>query len=441
MTYRISTNRLDDTLHWWRDNELIPSNHGFIREASDFESAVIDEILKDYDAGNVPSEKMGHDITSFLSNAWKYVLFTGGGNIFLTGPFQTHTEAEDYGAIAEKRCWNNDANWRVIALHDTLGLQVKTPVAFDIMPAKYIVVTSDTDVYLVGPFADSYTRRDYGATAQQELWGDDPHWSTIDLRYPSETGNLRIEVPADIVVVPGAYNLACGRNPEPLLLLKKNDLNTSPHLIADGIVAIDQHVNLFDLSLVDYRVCSFTDIIAEDGFVESLLIEVTRTPVDGPTVVELFLQNTPPLDYKFIRPSNSVEVGARVSLFIFSTHLYAGTLMSNGVTSSIFTETNDFCVYLYIDFHAKLNLKTSYADGKCVAFKAVQTSLEISPIMKELTFKVIGWTPRLWYAPSIENKITGHSGYKGADLILHDDDEETIATTLNTVMKRFTDVK
>jgi len=59
--------------------------------------------------------------------------------------------------------------------------------------------------------------------------------------------------------------------------------------------------------------------------------------------------------------------------------------------------------------------------------------------MKELTFKIIGWTPRLWYAPNSENKITGRSGHKGVDFILHD--EEINAPTLNTVMKRFTDVK
>jgi hypothetical protein len=211
MTYRVSTSP-EDTKNWWTESDIIPNTHRFIRLATDEETVIIDEILKEDALGKMPSERWGRLIT-ILMNKWRtYVLFTGGNNIFLTGPFNTYTEAGAYGAIAEKRLWNNDPNWVCIELSYLHGLRVDEPVDFDTEPQKYIVVTRETEVYLVGPFADSMTRRDYGATAQKELWEDDPHWKTIDFWDLSETKDLRIETPADIKVVLGAYNLACGLN-------------------------------------------------------------------------------------------------------------------------------------------------------------------------------------------------------------------------------------
>ena len=413
--YRVSTNPAGEK-QWWSPDDNIPTSHRFIRSATYEEAVIIDVILHENSLGKMPSDRWGKIITTLMNAFRPYILFTGGNDIFLTGPFKTHKEASEYGPIAEKRLWNNDPNWRCIELKDTYGLRVDAQVDFNTEPHLYIVVTRETDVYLVGPFDDADARRDYGATAQKELWEDDPHWKTIDVWNLSETKDLRIEAPDDITVVPGAYNLACGLNADgsgiepkisgkldpktPVVVLKANDVYTPPHLIADGIIIANQGINLFDLAMttntIGYKSVDWTDLIAEDGSIESLLMEVTRTPKDGPAITERFSIRVPYSFSDFNPILNSAKSGDRKSEFKIIYNLPNDELgmTTDDKESCIFTRDNDIDGVLVLAFRATLNLKTSYARG----LGAIVPILAESEIAKELTFEIIGWKPRLFFA-------------------------------------------
>jgi len=86
------------------------------------------------------SKQLVRAIDAVINKPSMYVLVTEGNNIFLTGPFQTPIEASNYGTIAQNLLWNNNPSWRCIDLNHTSGLLVKTPVAFDVVPTKYILL-------------------------------------------------------------------------------------------------------------------------------------------------------------------------------------------------------------------------------------------------------------------------------------------------------------
>jgi len=248
------------------------------------------------------------------------------------------------------------------------------------------------------------------------LWEDDPHWKTIDVWNLSETKELRLEAPDDITVVPGAYNLACGLNADgsviepkisgkldpktPVVVLKANDVYTPPHLIADGIIIANQGINLFDLAMttntIGYKSVDWTDLIAEDGSIESLLMEVTRTPKDGPAITERFSIRVPYSFSDFNPILNSAKSGDRKSEFKIIYNLPNDELgmTTDDKESCIFTRDNDIDGVLVLAFRATLNLKTSYARG----LGAIVPILAESEIAKELTFEIIGWKPRLFFA-------------------------------------------
>lgn len=210
---------------------------------------------------------------------------------------------------------------------------------------------------------------------------------------------------------------AVNTTPQVINPLKSNDTGTPALLIADDIIVAGQVVNLFDLTLstntIGYQAVDWTDLVSEGGSVASILVQVTQTPTTGPNVVELYSFPTQYLrSAAFVTQTNVNDSGDRAAALRGSWNLTTGSLMSNGVASTIFSTFTGINARLDIIFNANLNIKTSYADGNGSVAASVQTTLGSVPggvttIYNELTFQVVGWTPYLFFSEENMRKTTG----------------------------------
>jgi hypothetical protein len=125
-----------------------------------------------------------------------------------TRSVQTATERRDAAVREVTRAEENLASAKV-TLEASLLIARQCPhilpqfavhhgaAALAVTEHNYITVMRQNDIWLVGPFPTAEAAADYGATAQDRIWSDDPRWQTIKL---TDTFGLRIEAPTLIVV-------------------------------------------------------------------------------------------------------------------------------------------------------------------------------------------------------------------------------------------------
>ena len=205
--------------------------------------------------------------------------------------------------------------------------------------------------------------------------------------------------------VPDAVNTM----PQQIIPKKANDTAIPAGLIADDIIVAGQKVNLFDLTLssntIGYQAVDWTDLVSDGGAVDSILVQVTQTPTTGSPVVETYSFPTRYLrQAQFVTQTNVQDSGDRAANVRAKWNLTAGSLMSNGLASNIFSTFTGVNSLLEITFNANLNIKTSYTDGNGTIATSLQTALPggvpsgVQTIAGQLSFQIIGWSPYLFFS-------------------------------------------
>ena len=205
--------------------------------------------------------------------------------------------------------------------------------------------------------------------------------------------------------------------PQQIVPKKANDNSVPAGLIADDIIVAGQKVNLFDLTLnantIGFQAVDWTDLVSDGGAVDSILVQVTQTPLTGSPVVETYSFPTRYLrQAQFVTQTNVQDSGDRAANIRAKWNLTAGSLMSNGLVSEIFSTFTGVNSLLEITFNANLNIKTSYTDGNGSISTSLQTALPGGvpsgprTTFGQLSFQIVGWSPYLFFSEENMRKTT-----------------------------------
>jgi len=208
--------------------------------------------------------------------------------------------------------------------------------------------------------------------------------------------------------------------PQVIVPLKTNDTATPPGLIADGIIVAGQKVNLFDLTMqanvIGYQAIDWTDLVSDGGSVSAILMQVTSTSTATPPVVTTEIYSFPTQylrSAQFVTQTNVNDSGDRAANLHCKWNLTAGSLMSNGSASTIFSTFTGVNTLLDVSFNADLNIKTSYVNGNGSVAASLSTALPggvpggVNTAFGLLTFQIIGWSAYLFFSEENMRKTTG----------------------------------
>ena len=220
--------------------------------------------------------------------------------------------------------------------------------------------------------------------------------------------------------------------PQLITPLKVNDTGSPALLVADNILVAGQRVNLFDMTLssstIGYQAVDWTDLVSDGGSVSSVLVQVTSTPASpGVPTVELFSFPTQYLrSAQFVTLTNVNDSGDRGANLKAKWNLTEGSLMANGVASTIFSAFTGVNALLDVSFNADLNIKTSYVTGNGSVAASLATALPggvpggINTAFGLLTFEIVGWSPYLFFSEENMRKTTGaiRMNYKEIEFLI-----------------------
>jgi len=183
---------------------------------------------------------------------------------------------------------------------------------------------------------------------------------------------------------------------QPIIPLVAND--TDNQLIADGVIAVNHKVNLFDLSVLKGQIgkdhYNYTDLVSENVILRAVLIQIS----DGTNVEQIRLDTSKLSDARLNMLPNTNDSGNRGGVLNYTFALDKNTVLVNGNQTTLLANCTDTdFIRAKINFTTQINLKYGDVQGYGVISHAAYNisnavvASAVATLAENITASVIGY--------------------------------------------------